>query len=30
VTDCTERHPATPAYGLDGEGQEGMTQEVQS
>jgi len=24
MTDCTERHPAAPANGLAGEGQEGM------
>jgi hypothetical protein len=29
MTDCTERHPAQPADGLAGEGQKGMTQEVQ-
>jgi len=25
MTDCTERHPAAPAHGRAGEGQEGMT-----
>ncbi|MDT4992379.1 MAG: hypothetical protein QOH97_2271 [Actinoplanes sp.] len=30
MTDCTERHPAALVYGLDGEGQEGTTQETQS
>jgi hypothetical protein len=29
MTDCTERHCAAPMSGLAGEGQEGMTTEVQ-
>ena len=24
MTDCTERHPAAPSDGIDGEGQKGM------
>jgi hypothetical protein len=27
MTDCTERHAATRAYGLAGEGQKGMPKE---
>jgi hypothetical protein len=27
MTDCTERHPAGPVNGLDGEGQKGMPKE---
>jgi hypothetical protein len=30
MTDCTERHLATPHKGLAGEGQEGMTKVAQS
>ena len=30
MTDCTERHPAAPAHGRAGEGQEGMTKVGQS
>jgi hypothetical protein len=29
MTACTERHMLKPAYGLAGEGQKGMTKEVQ-
>jgi hypothetical protein len=29
VTDCTERHTAERAYGLDGEGHEGTPKEAQ-
>ncbi len=27
MTACTERHPAAPAYGAEGEGQKGMPKE---
>ena len=30
MTDRTERHPAAPAYGIAGEGPEGMAKEAQS
>ena len=29
MTDCTERHPAAPADGAEGEGQEGMQKVAQ-
>lgn len=29
MTDCTGRQPAAPTNGLAGEGQEGMSREVQ-